>query len=356
MKKNRTPHIIASLALVGLAWSCTDEPPAPAQSDLALTAAPEAAEPPALNATAFEGRMGRQGLRPMLEAITTFGEELGLSEEQMSTIDEKIEKGREEARSMKDGLRAQRGQMHALFKGEPLDIEGLGARHAEMQALRSNMQTRRIELSLDVVEILTPEQRAQLFALMKENMGKKGGCGCMSDCMGACNGDCSGGCKSGCRSQCKGECKGMKGRFGRGGEGMFLRALRILGDEIGQTPEQKERIESIMKQGRNDAQPIKAQMRALHGEMRGMFTAPVLDRAAIEAKHAEIMDLQKKMSASRFEIVLESLQVMTVEQRDQLTGILDECKTSKGGGTCKKLFKGKGRGKHSMHGPANASW
>jgi Spy/CpxP family protein refolding chaperone len=322
MHRTKTTHLLTSLAVVALLWACEDEP-TPAKTTVPLTSAPENVRAPDTQpAKTGKGPWHRHG-DPMLMAMKRHADELGLSEDQKTRIESIIEKAREHVPHPKGEFRVHMEQMGDLIKAETLDRDALTAGHDEMQAGRLEMKTRRFSSFIDALEVLTQDQRTKLFSIVKEHRGKH------------------------------------KGFFKHGGRhSMLLRAIKVLGDDLEQTAEQKQSIKETIEKSRAEAAPLKDKKKALRQEMHALMTAPQLDRAAIEAKHAEILDVKKERSSRGFALTLEALEVLSVDQRVQLVDTLEQCRAAKGEGSCKKLF-GHKKGKHFHKGPAAghmASW
>lgn len=321
MHRTHIPHLLSSLAVVAFLWACEDEP-TPEKLTMPLTSAPENVQAPdTQHAKARKGPWHRHG-DPMLMGMKRHADELGLSQDQQAKIESIIGKAREDVPHPKGEFRAHMEQMGELIKAETLDLDALTAGHEKMQARHLERKTRGFSSFLDALEVLTQDQRTKLFAIMKEH-------------------------------------KGHKGHFKhKGRHSMLLRAIRVLGDDLEQTAEQKQTIEELIGKSRAETAPLRDRKKALRQEMHALMTAPQLDRAAIEAKHAEILDVKKEKGSKRFALTLEALGVLSVEQRVQLVDTLEQCRAAKGEGTCKKIF-GHKKGKHFHKGPMTdhtASW
>jgi len=152
---------------------------------------------------------------------------------------------------------------------------------------------------------------------------------------------------------CKMGHKGMKGHFGhKGPSGFLFKAIVKMGDEMELTAEQEAGIDALKETARADMAPLKDGKRALRKEMLELMTAAQLDRAAIEAKHNEILDARQEKESKHFALAIQALELLTVDQRSLLVTTLESCHPGKGmmgDGTCKKLFGLKKGGKH-FHG------
>jgi len=305
---SRKTNLVACLAVIGLAWACENQPTDPGRTEFPLSSNVEPAAPPPAGA-AMRGPGRRHGPPMMLEMFARHADELGLSADQRSRIEAIAEKAREDARTRKDWMKGGPGQMHALLGTEPLDEAGLAVMHAGMQAMRAEMETKKLGTFLDALEVLTGEQRVQLIGIMDERKGMK-------------------------------HDKGMKqGKQGHGPDGMLLDAM----GEIDQTDEQKAAIDGILARGRDGSAPLRDEQRALREEMHEMLAAPELDRTAIESKHAQIMAVEQKLAGERFDSMIESLEVLTAEQRAELVAALEPPEAE---GGCKMPMNGE-----KPHGP-----
>ena len=324
MHTRQLSRALLSLAVVAFVAACEDEP-AQSKPTLPQSNAPE-------NVGAPDGDPARPVMRhgkhfgrggPRIMAIMKHAGELGLSDEQKASIESIVEKARQDAPPAKKGqFKAHMEQMGSLIKAETLDADALTAGNDEMQAGHREMKVKMFSTYLDALEVLTPEQRTELFAIMKQHRGEKG----------------------------LFKHKGKKGRFKhKGPSGFLLKAIRKMGDEMGQTAEQRASIEALIEESRADMAPLKDKKRVLRKEMHELMLAPQLDRVAIEAKHAEILDIKQEKESKRFAVTLQALELLTVDQRVALVTTLESCrpgKGMKGDATCKKLFGHKKGGKH----------
>ena len=327
MHENKTLRIVSSLAVVAFLWGCEDTP-APDKAMFPLASAPESVTAPEADPAAVMKKPGHRFGKgnPMMMIIEKHADELALSEDQRASIESILDDARADAPMKKGEFKAHMEQMGELIKAESLDESALTVGHDEMQARHREMKIKMFSTFLDTLEVLSVEQRTQLFAIMKDHRGMKG------ECKGK-----------------MGECKGKKGHFKhRGPHGMLLRAIKVMGDDIGQTPEQKESLKTLFKDARAEKSAMKSEKKALHEKMRELMTAPEFDRAAIEAMHTKMLDAKQEKESKRFATTLAALEILTADQRVQVVDTLEQCHPGKGtDGVCKKLFDHK-KGKH-MH-------
>lgn len=113
-------------------------------------------------------------------------EGLELTESQQTQIDALRDTHRTEMESLREQRQTDRqahhDQMKALMTAEPIDIEAIKALRAEGAEHRKAMEEKRLEHRLEVLQLLTPEQREEFLAnenrmYKREKMGKRGGKG-----------------------------------------------------------------------------------------------------------------------------------------------------------------------------------
>ena len=109
-------------------------------------------------------------------------EELNLTAEQKKEIDQLHEEMRAEAEPLKEKMRALRDKMHDLWSQDSPDEDAIMALQREKSAIHLQLSELRTEMKLDMMEILTPEQRAKFKEMKGKHKGKRGkhgkkGCG-----------------------------------------------------------------------------------------------------------------------------------------------------------------------------------
>lgn len=111
----------------------------------------------------------------------------------------------------------------------------------------------------------------------------------------------------------------MAGGHGAMGAGMLggPRAERML-QAVGASAEQRAQIQQIMDSARADLQAQREGGRALHDQMRQVFTQPTVDANAVEALRQQQMAHRDAASRRHMQAMLEVSRVLTPEQRAQL--------------------------------------
>jgi Spy/CpxP family protein refolding chaperone len=107
-------------------------------------------------------------------ALPVLAEALELTEDQQATIESLFEEMRPQppGPEVRERMQSLREQMHELWQAESPDRGAILAKMAEMDALRAELRAerrnQRISLRLAVLDVLTPEQRAELTELREE--------------------------------------------------------------------------------------------------------------------------------------------------------------------------------------------
>lgn len=126
--------------------------------------------------SAEAGHRGR-GKGAKGDRITRMAEQLELSAEQQAALVKLRDEMIEDAQPIMDKLRAVRAEQRALWQADDIDKAKVKALRKKAHRLEGQLEELRIELRLDVVDLLTPEQRAELKDLKARRFGdgKRGG-------------------------------------------------------------------------------------------------------------------------------------------------------------------------------------
>lgn len=88
--------------------------------------------------------------------------------------------------------------------------------------------------------------------------------------------------------------------------------------EVGATPDQKSRVQAILKTAMESMGPLHQRMEGTHGDLHRILAAPVIDRAALEQlRAARIADIDQA-SRSMVKAMADAAEVLTPEQRAKL--------------------------------------
>ncbi|QUY40760.1 Spy/CpxP family protein refolding chaperone [Acaryochloris marina] len=102
-----------------------------------------------------------------------FRQQLNLSPDQVSEIDQIREQNKQDKQAKREALRAAKDKMQALMASDASDDE-LRAQHRILQDLRRDMGEARFETKLKIRQVLTPEQRTKMAELKKQRRGRWG--------------------------------------------------------------------------------------------------------------------------------------------------------------------------------------
>lgn len=119
----------------------------------------------------------------------------------------------------------------------------------------------------------------------------------------------------------------MGGRMGdhggRRGHGLHARVDRML-TIAGATPEQKAKIQQILKSAFEQSEPLRRKAADAHRELGRLLTAPRIDRAAIErarADHISALDQSGRIMVKAF---ADAAEVLSPEQRARIAAAMPE--------------------------------
>jgi len=94
--------------------------------------------------------------------------------------------------------------------------------------------------------------------------------------------------------------------------------------EVDATPDQKARIDSILKGGMQSITPLHAKLAEAHGDLHRLLTAPVIDRAALEQLRAARMGDLDQASKVLVQTIADAADVLTPGQRAKVATLMAE--------------------------------
>jgi protein CpxP len=96
-----------------------------------------------------------------------------LTEDQRTQLEALRDEHRAEIKPLRQELKAKREQFHQLWTAEVIDENAIWALDEEMAPLRQQMHRERLDLRIQAMHVLTPEQRLQIGEAVEKKMAQK---------------------------------------------------------------------------------------------------------------------------------------------------------------------------------------
>lgn len=90
------------------------------------------------------------------------------------------------------------------------------------------------------------------------------------------------------------------------------------------TEAQKAQLQALTKSHHDDMRKSKEAHQALHQDMKTLMRQPTMDEAALQALRARMLAHQQDMAAKRWDLGVSLARVLTPEQRQQLSDMMDK--------------------------------
>jgi Spy/CpxP family protein refolding chaperone len=129
----------------------------------------------AAGAEAGRGRGGRGGFGQKDGIGPRMAQELGLSQAQLDQIEDLADARRESDAKVVEQLRALREELHAEWMSDTPREKVILSLHKKMDPLRAELRVSHVRFRLDVLDVLTPDQRAKLQQLRKDRFERRDG-------------------------------------------------------------------------------------------------------------------------------------------------------------------------------------
>jgi len=118
----------------------------------------------------------------------------------------------------------------------------------------------------------------------------------------------------------------VMGHAGMGGHGdmhaMMQAHIGKMLTEVNATPDQRSRINAILKSGMESVAPLHAKFEASHGDLHRLLAAPTIDRGALEqlraARMADLDEISKTVVGS----LADAAEVLSPGQRAKLAALM----------------------------------
>lgn len=105
--------------------------------------------------------------------IEKHAERLGLDEATRDAIREIVRSSSEEARSLREEYRAERGALHDLLHQHPPDRDAVMAQAEKIGAIKTELRKHRLDTMLRIHALLTPEQLEELVEIRDEYRSRR---------------------------------------------------------------------------------------------------------------------------------------------------------------------------------------
>jgi len=106
--------------------------------------------------------------------------------------------------------------------------------------------------------------------------------------------------------------------FAHGGHGEGRMLERML-DSVNASPDQRTRIQDIMKSARTDLQAQHQTSRNLRDQLMALFAQPTVDARAVEGVRQQMLQQHDQSSKRWMQAMLDASAVLTPDQRTQLS-------------------------------------
>ncbi|BFM38184.1 Spy/CpxP family protein refolding chaperone [Synechocystis sp. LKSZ1] len=93
--------------------------------------------------------------------------------------------------------------------------------------------------------------------------------------------------------------------------------------QLNLSPQQQQQLSAIRQKYKGQMEPIRQQLRANQDELRQLMASDTTNVASIRAKHDQITGLRQQLEKLRFESMLESRDILSPEQRQQLAQLMN---------------------------------
>lgn len=112
-------------------------------------------------------------------------------------------------------------------------------------------------------------------------------------------------------------------RMGHGKRGERGQHLERLIQELDLSPEQSEQVKAIQEESKATAAEIAQQLRSQREEMKSLMASDA-NAEEIRTQYQTVRSLHQRMGDNRFETMLEIREVLTPEQRAEMTELIEQ--------------------------------
>ncbi len=112
--------------------------------------------------------------------------------------------------------------------------------------------------------------------------------------------------------------------MGGHGPGAWMGMGMFMATELGLSKEQISEMQAMRERHFSETAPLREKLFSKRQELRLLWASPNPDAAQITAKQKEITELQAQMAEAATRHRLEALNVLTPEQREKLSSLMQE--------------------------------
>lgn len=102
-------------------------------------------------------------------------------------------------------------------------------------------------------------------------------------------------------------------------------------ERLNLSPEQRQQLQSIRQKYEGQWQKLETDLRSQQGELRQLMAGSA-DKETIRKKHNQVTQIRQKLGDLRFEMMLDSREILTPQQRQEFAQMAEEW-----GGRTKRL-------------------
>ena len=105
--------------------------------------------------------------------------------------------------------------------------------------------------------------------------------------------------------------------------------MQKLLEQLDLSSEQSQQIETIQQQARTDAEPLREELQQAREQMRSLMVADT-NSDELRQQYQQLQTLHQQLGTQRFETMLQVREVLTPEQRSQMTELMEQRRGRRG--------------------------
>jgi Spy/CpxP family protein refolding chaperone len=107
--------------------------------------------------------------------------------------------------------------------------------------------------------------------------------------------------------------------------------MERLFEQLDLTPEQSEQIDTIQQQSQADTESLRQELQQAHQQMRSLMAGNT-NVDELRQQHQELQTLHQQLGDQRFETMLKVREVLTPDQRSQMSDLIQQHRGRRGFG------------------------